>query len=259
MVMAPDAVEVMGGAVANTEGIQDMARGDYQRAVTEAMPRDYVRMYHPDNTSSIVQLPPLGKNGKGMKDRQQKIMHYILNKKLRGKQWWFASPPPGWQPKVARYSCFLVGCDRNREPNLHTLFDLFQHFNHKHPGEVPLYESVLKAIQAKLSAEIPPELAQQLGLDASTKSLDEAQFHKVMEGGNLVPAVAVAEMLAPDAAVELADEPVISKTDGLYTLGPQVANVLSCADCAYTTVGKQRHAAALRMHRMNKHKTEVPA
>jgi hypothetical protein len=164
-----DAASVL-GEQANTEGLAELTGGDYKRAVAENMPRDYVRMYHPDNTSSIVQLPPLGKNGKGVGDRQRKIMHYILNKKVRGKQWWFAAPPPGWEVKTPRYSCFLVGCDRNREPNLYTLFDLFQHFNHKHPDETKMYEGVLKAIQAKLSAEIPPELAEQLGLSSSTTS-----------------------------------------------------------------------------------------
>lgn len=246
MVIAPDAATVMDGTIADTTGIQDMARGDYNKAVHEAMPRDYVRMYHPDNTSSIVQLPPLGKNGKGIKDRQQKIMHYILNKRVRGKQWWFASPPSGWAPKTPRYSCFLVGCDRNREPNLYTLFDLFQHFNHKHPDETKMYEGVLKAIQAKLSQEIPPELAEQLGLDSSTKSLNADQFAKVMEGGNLVPPEAMADMLAPDAAEELT--PALSHSD---------PNVLSCADCDYTTAGKTRHDVAIRFHRMAKHKPEV--
>ena len=248
MVMAPDAATVMDGTIANTDGIQDMARGDYKKAVHEAMPRDYVRMYHPDGTSSIVQLPPLGKNGKGVKDRQQKIMHYILNKKVRGKQWWYAAPPEGWQPKVARYSCFLQGCDRNREPNLYTLFDLFQHFNHKHPDETKMYEGVLKAIQAKLSSEIPPELAAQLGLDESTKSLNDSQFAAVMQGSNLVPAEAMAEMLAPDAVAEL---PVMEVT---VTRAPS-----GCADCDWKSKpGAKNPSIALRAHRMHKHKTEVP-
>ena len=250
MVMAPDAAEIM-GAPADTTGIQNMAQGDYQRAVEERMPRDYVRMYHPDGTSSIIQLPPIGKNGKGVGDRQRKIMHYILNKRLRGKQWWFASPPPGWQSKTPRYSCFLVGCDRNREPNLHTLFDLFQHFNHKHPDETKMYEGVLKAIQAKLSSEIPPELAEQLGLNEGTTSLNEMQFTQVMEGAHLVPKAAMAEMLAPDASSEWPDsEPITVPNIAAPTIP---SPVLSCADCAYTTAGKMRHAAALSAHRLAKH------
>jgi hypothetical protein len=197
-----DASSVL-GAETDTTGLTELTKGDYSRAVTENLPRDYVRMYHPDNTSSIVQLPPLGKNGKGAGDRQRKIMHYILNKKIRGQQWWFASPPPGWQEKTPRYSCFLVGCDRNREPNLHSLYDLYTHFTHKHHDETKLYEGVLKAIQQKLSAEIPPELAEQLGLAANTKSLDDAQFAQVMTGEHLVPPAAMQDMLADDAATEL--------------------------------------------------------
>lgn len=253
MQMVMDAAEIMGGTTADTAGIQEMARGDYQRAIHEAMPRDYVRMYHPDNTSSIVQLPPLGKNGKGIGDRQRKIMHYILNKRVRGKQWWFASPPEGWAPKTPRYSCFLVGCDRNREPNLHTLFDLFQHFNHKHPDETKMYEGVLKAIQQKLSAEIPPELAEQLGLDSNTKSLDDTQFAKVMTGANLVPTEAMAEMLAPDAAEELG-----SAVTGMADVLAGAPGPFDCTDCDWTPKSQtQRPDTALRAHRMHKHKKEV--
>lgn len=241
--MVMDASSVLGDQ-ADTTGIAELTAGDYNRAVAETMPRDYVRMYHPDNTTSIVQLPPLGKNRKGAGDRQRKIMHYIMNKKVRGKQWWFAAPPPGWQVKTPRYSCFLVGCDRNREPNIYTLFDLFQHFNHKHPDETKMYEGVLKAIQVKLSAEIPPELAEQLGLDSSTKSLNDKQFAKVMTGANLVPADALAEMLAPDAAEELEGRPLVQ-------------SFLSCADCGYTTEGKTKHAFALAGHRRLQHAQEA--
>lgn len=241
--MVMDAASIMGAADdAAVAGINDLAVGEYKRNVQESMPRDYVRMYHPDNTTSIVQLPPIGKNGKGIKDRQQKIMHYVLNKRKAGKQWWYASPPAGWEPKVARYACFLQGCDRNREPNLHTLFDLFQHFNHKHPDETKMYEGVLKAIQQKLSTEIPPELAEQLGLDSSTRSLDEGQFAQVMTGQNLVPAEQMVEMLAPDASVELeADE--------------APTGFLTCAvdGCGYTTEGKTEHEFALTMHSKHKH------
>lgn len=244
-----DAASVL-GEQANTDGIAELTGRDYTRAVAENMPRDYVRMYHPDNTSSIVQLPPLGKNGKGSGDRQRKIMHYILNKKIRGKQWWFAAPPPGWEPKVARYSCFLVGCDRNREPNLHTLFDLFQHFNHKHPDETKMYEGVLKAIQQKLSQEIPPELAEQLGLDSSTKMLNDDQFSQVMTGEHLVPAEELAEMLAPDAAEELA---VVGMSEALA----DAKGAFDCADCDWTPKpAATRPDIALRGHRTHKH-TEV--
>lgn len=230
-----DASTVMGPEV-NTGGIQELSAGEYSRAVTERLARDYVRMYHPDGTSSVVQLPPLGKNGKGRGDRQAKILHYITNKLVRGKQWWYASPdavPGGWKPKTPRYSCFLVGCDRNREPNLYSLFDLFQHFNHKHPDETKMYEGVLKAIQQKLSAEIPPELAEQLGLTPGTTSLDETQFSQVMMGGHLAPEQ-MAELVAEDASAELAE-------------------YLVCPDCDYTTEGKVRHDSAMRLHRQAKH------
>ena len=236
-----DASALMG---VDTSGVQELSSGDYAKTVEERLPRDFVRMYHPDGTSSIVQLPPLGKSGKGAGDRQRKILHYMMNKKVRGKQWWYPAPPPGWTPKTPRYSCFLAGCDRNREPNLYTLFDLFQHFNHKHPDETKLYEGVLKAIQAKLSAEIPPELAEQLGLDAGTKSLNEQQFEKVMQGEHLVPAGALTEMLAPDAAAEL--EP---------------ANAVGAYHCAAHPDFKPKAsnaALSYRMHLSHKHK-EVPA
>jgi len=187
----------------DTTGIEELTAGDYAKTVTERLPRDFVRMYHPDGTSSIVQLPPLGKSGKGRGDRQRKVLHYITNKLVKGQQWWFASPPLGWTQKTPRYSCFLPGCGRNREPNIYTLFDLLQHFNHKHPDESTMYEGVLKAIKAKLSAEIPPELAEQLGLDAGTTSLDDDQFDSVVKGEHLIPKDTLVEMLAPDAAAEL--------------------------------------------------------
>ncbi len=241
-----DASSVIGPA-ADTTGIEELTAGDYAKTVTERLPRDFVRMYHPDDTSSIVQLPPLGKNGKGRGDRQRKILHYITNKLVRGKQWWFASPPAGWQPKTARYACFLEGCGRNREPNMFSLFQVYRHFLGKHPDESPMYEGVLKAIQQKLAQEIPPELAEQLGLAAGTTSLNDAQFDKVMMGANLIAPDQLTEMLAPDAAEELKGK-------------PSVQAYLVCADCDYTTEGKTKHEFALAGHRRAKHAREaVPA
>ena len=245
--MVMDAASVLGDQ-ANTDGLAELTGGDYKRAVAENMPRDYVRMYHPDNTSSIVQLPPLGKNGKGAGDRQRKIMHYILNKKVRGKQWWFAAPPAGWAPKQMRYSCFLVGCDRNREPNIDTLFNLFQHFNHKHPDETKMYEGVLKAIQQKLSQEIPPELAEQLGLDSSTKSLNDTQFQKVMTGANLMPPETLVEILASDAGEVLTQEAAV------LTGAVLGVRVYTCPDCDWKPkVSAKRPQMALAGHRRVKH------
>ena len=92
---------------------------------------------------------------------------------------------------------------------------------------------MLKAIQAKLSAEIPPELAEQLGLDAGTKSLNEQQFEKVMQGEHLVPPGALTEMLAPDAAAELVE------TRGAF----------DCPDCDWTPKpNAKRPDTALRFH-----------
>jgi hypothetical protein len=219
-----DAAAIVGAV--DTSGIQELSAGEYAKTVAERLPRDFVRMYHPDGTSSVVQLPPLGKNGKGQGDRQRKILHYMTNKLVRGKQWWYPSPPPGWTPKTPRYSCFLPGCERNREPNILTLFDLYQHFNHKHQDESKMFEGVLAAIQKKLSAEIPPELAEQLGLDVKTKNLDETQFAQVMMGQHLVPPDAAVEMLAEDAATELTRH--------------------DCPDCGW--VNENNTAAGLGMH-----------
>ena len=116
MVQAPvDASSVMGGV--DTEGLQDvqeLARGRYSEGVKEAMPRDYVTMYHPDGTTSIVQLPIIGKTNraKRVQERQQKIMHYMVNKRRNGQQWWFSSPPPGWAPSPLPYRCPVEGCER---------------------------------------------------------------------------------------------------------------------------------------------------
>jgi len=99
-----------------------------------------------------------------------------------------------------------------------------------------MYEGVLKAIQQKLSQEIPPELAEQLGLDPGTTSLNEQQFAKVVVGEHLVAPDVLTEMLAPDASAEL-----------------EAAPFLSCADCDYTTQGKTKHEFALQGHRRAKH------
>jgi hypothetical protein len=149
MVMAPDASTIMGDTQVDSGALDDLARGEYSKKVGEKMPRDYVMMYHPDGSTSIVQLPPLGKNGKNLGDRQRKLMHYVLNKRKAGKQWWFASPPPGWVAQETPWRCPVQEC--TRAGGLKDLLNLWRHIKHKHPGEVDLYQGVLTAIQKRLS------------------------------------------------------------------------------------------------------------
>lgn len=160
-----DASEILGAPQDDIAAIADMARGDYHRSVREQMPRDYVRMYHPDGTTSIVQLPPIGKSGKGLKDRQQKLMHFVLNKKREGKQWWFASPPAGWQPAPLPWRCPVQGC--TRAGGLPDLLNLYRHIMQKHPGEKELYEGVIVAIKRKLAEAIPADLSTLLNEDGA--------------------------------------------------------------------------------------------
>lgn len=153
-----DASTVMGNTEIDAAAIDDLARGEYKRAVGEKMPRDYVQMYHPDGSTSIVQLPPLGKNGKNLGDRQKKLMHYVLNKKAPMKQadghmkmvqWWYPSPPLGWTPAAMPWRCPVQEC--TRAGGLKDLLNLWRHIKSKHPGEVELYDGVLKAIKTRLS------------------------------------------------------------------------------------------------------------
>lgn len=154
-----DASTIMGETQVDAGAIDDIARGEYARNVGENMPRDYVQMYHPDGSTSIVQLPPLGRNGKGLGDRQRKLMHYVLNKKAPMKQpdgtmkmvqWWYPSPPAGWKPADLPWRCPVQEC--TRAGGLKDLLNLWRHIQNKHPGEVELYEGVIKAIKERLTA-----------------------------------------------------------------------------------------------------------
>ena len=166
--VVPDAATVLGPTAAgeglDLDGIQQLAASEYKRGVSEAMPRDFVTMYHPDGTSSVVQLPPLGKSGQGIHDRQQKIIHYIANKRKNGQQWWFASPPEGWKPAELPYRCPVEGC--TRAGGMPDLLNLWRHIQQKHPGEVPLYGGVIKAIQEKLESQVPADLSKLLAIDS---------------------------------------------------------------------------------------------
>lgn len=162
-----DASAILGTSSDTDLGVvADMAKGEYARNVTENLPRDYVQMYHPDGTTSLVQLPPLGRNGKNIGDRQKKIMHFILNKKREGKQWWYPSPPAGWQPQELKWRCPVQGC--TRAGGLPDLLNLYRHIFQKHPGEKELYEGVIKAIKTKLAEAIPADLATLLNEDGDT-------------------------------------------------------------------------------------------
>ncbi len=160
-----DAAALLGvpGNETELEGIQELAATEYKRGVSESMPRDFALMYHPDGTSSVIQLPPVGKGGQGLRDRQQKIIHLITNKRKNGKQWWFASKPEGWTPAELPYRCPVTGC--TRAGGLPDLLNLWRHIQQKHPGEVPLYEGVMKAIQEKLQSQVPADLSKLLAID----------------------------------------------------------------------------------------------
>ena len=182
MVQAPDAATVIGGnADMDLAAIEDLARGEYRRGVQEVMSREFVTMYHPDGTSSIVQLPPLPKDGrpqgKALQERQQKILHYSMHMKKDGKQWWFASPPPDWTPTPLPYRCPVESC--TRAGGLPDLLNLWRHIQQKHPGEVELYAGVMAAIKTKLENAIPVDLQKLLDTEPATisegdKAADEA-------------------------------------------------------------------------------------
>jgi hypothetical protein len=165
MVQAPtDAAEILGPSATGLDpaAVDALAVGEAQQRIQEGLPTDLATMYHPDGTTSTILLPPLGKNGRGVGDRRQKIMHYIADKKgPSGEQWWFASPPPGWEPQPLPIRCPVTVCDR--AGGLPDLLNLWLHIQNKHPGEVPLYQGLLNQIRAKLEHEMSPDLAALLG------------------------------------------------------------------------------------------------
>lgn len=201
MVMAPDASSIMGGGAALTEDelgeLNRIASGEYRRTVKENLSRDYVTMYHPDGTTSVVQLPPLGKTGKGRQDRIQKITHYMVNKLKNGQRWWFASPPPGWKPAPTPWRCPVQEC--TRAGGLKDLLNLWRHINNKHPGEKELYQGVLKAIQERLAAEVSIDLNKLL--IAGDTDVD------VADSKLLISEEEIAAAKFQDAASLLAEEP----------------------------------------------------
>lgn len=235
MVQAPDAASVLGSATAtDLSGIDELAQGEYRRSVVEAMPRDYVTMYHPDGTVSTVQLPPLGKNGKNRGVRQQKILHYVMNKRRNGQQWWFASPPPGWVPSPLPYRCPVAGCTRTG--GVPDLLNLWRHINQKHPGEVELYQGVMNAIKARLAAAVPADL--QALLDGTDEAPEQ-------EGVSFTDADTA---LAEDAQIMTA------------AVSPDTfeGNPYECNDCDWKPKpGAQQPRAALMMHRRHRHQDEV--
>lgn len=159
-----DAAQVLGPSAAGIDpsAVDAMAIGEAQRRIAEGLPTDLATMYHPDGTTSLILLPPLGKNGRGVGDRRRKIMHYVADKKgPNGEQWWFPSPPPGWEPQPLPIRCPVVNCERTG--GLPDLLNLWRHIQNKHPGEVPIYQGVLNQIQRKLEVTLSPELAAMLG------------------------------------------------------------------------------------------------
>lgn len=236
MVQAPDATTVLGND-ADISTIEEMASGEYKRGVKEAMPRDFVMMYHPDGTSSIVQLPPLpvaGRpQGKAKQDRQQKLMHYILNKRKNGKQWWFPSPPEGWEPGPLPYRCPVQFCERTG--GMPDLLNLWRHIQHKHPEETQLYQGVLGAIEKKLAEAVPIDL------------------QELLDGG---PAVSQNELDAAAAARGAAESEFPKAVPDETFEG----NPYECRDCDWKPkADTKRPSVALMGHRRVKHPVAVPA
>jgi hypothetical protein len=191
---AIDAEEILGGAGAAIDPgvVDEIALGDAQRRIQEGLPTDLALMYHPNGTTSTILLPPLGKNGRGAGDRRQKIMHYIADKKgPNGEQWWFASPPPGWEPQPLPVRCPVTGCDR--AGGLPDLLNLWRHIQNKHPGEVPLYQGLLNQIRGKLEHDMSPDLAALLG-DAPGPEVAESPEP---EGGESAIVCGDCQMAAP--------------------------------------------------------------
>ena len=222
MVQAPDAATVIGGnADMDLAAIEDLARGEYRRGVQEVMSREFVTMYHPDGTSSIVQLPPLPKDGrpqgKALQERQQKILHYSMHMKKDGKQRWFASPPPDWNPTPLPYRCPVESC--TRAGGLPDLLNLWRHIQQKHPGEIELYAGVLTAIKTKLESAIPADLQKLLESDET-------------------------EISQEDLDPSLAETPV----------APEVFESYNCTDCEWVPKADAKQPRqALIMHRRHNH------
>ena len=70
------------------------------------------------------------------------------------------SPPEGWAPNPLKWRCPVQGC--TRAGGLPDLLNLYRHIHQKHPGEVELYEGVIKAIKTKLADAIPADLSRLL-------------------------------------------------------------------------------------------------
>ena len=240
-----DASSVMGDTVVDPAAIDNLARGEYTRAVGERMPRDYVTMYHPDGSTSLVQLPPLSRNGKNVGDRQRKLMHYVLNKKNfvrkpNGKmgyvQWWYPSPPPGWKPSSAPWRCPVQDC--TRAGGLKDLLNLWRHIKNKHPGEVEMYEGVLTAIKERLQA-------------ATAQNLDS-----LFEGGGNdgeKPLISEEELEAAkfqDAQSILDAEAVLDQMEATPAVAPDtfVSNAPPMCDCGW--VNKKGTDQGMKIHRI---------
>lgn len=165
----PDAADILGRygdriKEAHTQGVDDIARQVYDKAVQTENANDLCTMYHPNGTTSLVLLPPIGRGGRGIVSRRKKLMRYIMEKRgPKGEQWWFASPPDGWEPQGTPLRCPVQGC--SRAGGLPDLLNLWRHIQQKHPGEVPLYQGLLNAIQLKLQGQLEPDLSSILGLN----------------------------------------------------------------------------------------------
>ncbi len=217
-----DAASVMGNTEVDVDAIAGLAKGEY-RNVRENMPRDYVQMYHPDGSTSIVQLPPLGKNGKGLGDRQRKLMHYVLNKKGKVKQangtwktvqWWYPSPPAGWKATETPWRCPVQEC--TREGGLKDLLNLWRHIKSKHPGEVEMYESTLTAIKVRLQEATAMDLDSLFtgGADdgetplVSAEDIEAAKFEdaaSVLDESVFDEVPVAPEAFVPDVVVKMCD------------------------------------------------------
>lgn len=242
MVQYADASTVMGASEIDSSAIDELARGEYKRGVSENMPRDYVTMYHPDGSTSIVQLPPLAKNGKNLGDRQRKLMHFILNKKrvvrqadgtMKSVQWWYPSPPAGWKPTETPWRCPVQEC--TRAGGLKDLLNLWRHIKSKHPGECEMYEGVLTAIKKRLQ-------------ESTAMNLDLL----FTGGGNDGD-----QPLVSEEELEVAKFQDASDVLEMPTSNIPAGTFYNCADCEWTPKPDAvSPSMALKMHRKHKHKEE---
>lgn len=216
--------------------INEVVDQAYKQGVRENMGREYVTMYHPDGTTSLVQLPPPSRT-RGYADARQKLLHYIMNKRgSRGEQWWFASPPSGWTPAELPYRCFVSRCTRTG--GFSTLEDVLDHAEGKHPREWPRYRKVVDAMQNEIARLAMERTTDQLNLPKGTE-ISESNIHDVLKGK--ASKVVSLDPYVPDAGEFMAPE----TTEGWELPKPAIQ-----CECGWAPeADKKNPEQALAMHK----------